>query len=60
MLSSIMGISFRSTMDMDANIYGMNFNEFELTSMIENIIKIDMKDNVNFEFNKAETIREDN
>lgn len=55
-----MGISFRSTMDMDANIYGMNFNEFELTSMIENIIKIDMKDNVNFEFNKAETIREDN
>lgn len=60
LLSAIMGISVRSTMDMDANIYGLNFEESEITKMVSDIIQIDLNDNTAFEFNKSEIIREDN
>ncbi len=60
LLSSIMGINIRSTMDIDANITGMDFNETEIRKLLNEIAVIDLNDNVTFKVGKEKTIREDN
>ncbi len=60
LLSSIMGIKMRSTMDIDANITGMNFNEEEIKKLVSEIASIDLNDNVTFIVDKEDVIREDN
>lgn len=60
LLSSIMGIDIRSTMDIDANITGIDFSEDKIYRLVQDIVSIDLKDNVTFEIDKAEAIKEDN
>ena len=60
MLSSIMGIDIRSTMDIDANITGVNFDLSEIQKMINTIVNISIDDGVTFEIEKSEPIKEDN
>lgn len=59
LLSSIMGIDLRTTMDIDANITGMDFGQDEIAKMISEITKIDLHDNVTFELHAIEPIKED-
>lgn len=60
LLSSIMGIDIRSTMDIDANITGMDFSEDKILELVQDIILIDLNDNVSFEIDKSDPIKEDN
>lgn len=60
LLSSIMGIEMRSTMDIDANITGMDFTEEQIKKLIENVSLVDLNDNVSFSVDKENVIREDN
>lgn len=60
LLSSIMGINIRSTMDIDANITGMDFSEDKILKLVQDIISIELNDNVTFEIDKSEPIKEDN
>lgn len=60
LLSSIMGINIRSTMDIDANITGMDFSEDKILKLVQDIISIELNDNVAFEIDKSEPIKEDN
>jgi len=50
----------RTTMDIDANITGMNFEESAIKEMINKIISIEIDDNVIFEIDKNMPIKEDN
>lgn len=60
LLSSIMGINVRTTMDIDADVIGMNFEKDEIEKMIKEIISIDIDDEVEIILDKVEDIREDN
>ena len=60
LLSSIMGINVRTTMDIDADIAGMDFKKDEIEKLINEIIKIDLKDEVEIILDKVEDIREEN
>lgn len=55
-----MGINMRTTMDIDANIAGMNFEKDEINEMIDDILSIKIDDNVIFEVEKNVPIKEDN
>ena len=50
----------RTTMDIDANITGMNFEKSAIEEMINKIISIEIDDNVIFETDKNMPIKEDN
>lgn len=50
----------RTTMDIDANITGMNFEKDAIGEMIDKIISIEIDDNVTFEIDKSVPIKEDN
>lgn len=50
----------RSTMDIDANITGINFTEEKIKELVEEIAAIDLEDNVTFTVDKSNIIREDN
>lgn len=50
----------RTTMDIDANITGMNFEKDEINEMIDDILSIKIDDNVIFEVEKNVPIKEDN
>lgn len=60
LLSSIMGINIRTTMDIDADVTGMNFEKDEIEKMIREIIQININDEVEIILDKVEDIREDN
>lgn len=49
----------RTTMDIDANITGMNFEKSTIEEMINKIISIEIDDNVIFEIDKTMPIKED-
>lgn len=50
----------RTTMDIDANITGMNFEKDGINEMIDDILSIKIDDNVIFEVEKNVPIKEDN
>ena len=50
----------RTTMDIDANITGINFEKNAIEEMINKIIFIEIDDNVIFEIDKNMPIKEDN
>ena len=58
LISSKIGISERTTMDMDTTITGINMEEDELERVIREILLIDVGDGIKFEFEKFEIIRE--
>ena len=59
LISSIIGIDNRSTMDMDTTIKGFKLDKENLTNILQQIIKIDIEDNIKFEIIDIENIRED-
>ena len=58
LISSIVGLSSRSTMDMDATIKGYPVNEDSVRKMIEDIIAIKVDDDISFELKSVGEIRE--
>ena len=59
LLSSIMGIDTRTTMDMDTCIKGLSLTDAELYKVLEEILNIDVNDGVKFEIRNSEPIREE-
>lgn len=59
LLSSIMGLNMRTTMDIDADVTAVNFEKEALKEMIDEIISIDLKDDVKIELVRIEDIREE-
>lgn len=59
LLSSIMGISTRTTMDMDACVKGLNLTDEELYKVLNEILNIDIKDGIKFEIKNSEPIKEE-
>ena len=59
LLSSIMGIDTRTTMDMDTCIKGMNLTDEQLYEVLIEILNIDVNDGVKFEIKNSKPIRED-
>lgn len=58
LLSSIMGINMRTTMDIDIDITGINFEKDVIEKIIGEIIEIDVNDGVTILLNKVEDIKE--
>ena len=59
LISAIVGIDLRNTLDMDATIKGFNLNEENLKQILEEIISINLTDNVSFEILMIKDIREE-
>ncbi len=59
LISSMLGIAERSTMDMDVTVRGINMDENTVTQAVNNILNINGNDGINFVFKKIEPIRED-
>lgn len=59
LISSMLGIAERSTMDMDVTVKGINMDENTVTQAVNNILDIDGDDGIRFVFKKIEHIRED-
>lgn len=58
LLSSIMGINLRTTMDIDTNIIGINLDKEELLKIFNEILNINVWDNIIFEIEKVEDIKQ--
>lgn len=59
LISSIIGIDSRSTMDMDTTIKGFRLDIETLTKILKEVFDIDVGDNIDFKILKVENIRED-
>jgi len=59
LIAAMVGIDARSTMDMDATIKGQTLSKTELTAIIEEILKIQIKDGAIFSLQGIEEIREE-
>ena len=59
LLSSIMGIDLRTTMDMDTTIVGIEMNQEELKRILIEILSIDVNDNVRFEYISTSKIKDE-
>jgi predicted nucleotidyltransferase component of viral defense system len=59
LLSSIMGIDTRTTMDMDTCIKGINLTDEQLYEVLKEILNIDVNDGVKFEIRNSQPIREE-
>lgn len=57
LLSSIMGIDTRTTMDMDTCVKGINLTDVELYEILNGILNINVEDNVKFQITNSEPIR---
>ncbi|MBO5349917.1 MAG: nucleotidyl transferase AbiEii/AbiGii toxin family protein [Clostridia bacterium] len=58
LLSAMLGIDSRSTRDMDISIKGITILKDEMVNILNEILSIDIKDNVNFEIVDVTDIRE--
>jgi len=59
LITSMVGIDARTTMDMDATIKGQSLSKSELTAIIEGILDIQLNDAAVFSFQSVEEIREE-
>ncbi len=59
LISSMIGIAQRTTMDMDTTVRGISMKEENIKAIINEMIAIDVEDGVEFQFVKIEPIRED-
>lgn len=57
LLSSIMGIDTRTTMDMDTCVKGIDLTDTELYEILNEILNINVEDNVKFQITNSEPIR---
>lgn len=58
LLSSVMGIDMRTTMDIDTNISGVTFTKETLEGIVNTIIDIDIDDGITFHIRTIEEIKE--
>jgi predicted nucleotidyltransferase component of viral defense system len=58
LIAAMVGLDTRATMDMDATIKGLQVNEQTIREMFEEICKIELDDDVIFEFRRIGEIRE--
>jgi len=58
LISAMLGISSRSTMDMDATVKGFALTEENATRILEEICQIPLEDGITFTLRKIELIRE--
>jgi len=59
LISSMIGIDERTTIDMDTTVRGISMEETEITSVILEILSLDVDDGITFAFRRIEPIRED-
>lgn len=59
LISAIVGIDLRNTLDMDATIKGFSLDKENLINILEEIISIDVGDNVTFEILTIKDIRDE-
>lgn len=59
LISAMLGIDSRTTMDIDTTIRGFSLSEERLEKVIKEICELDIKDNVRFKITKIEPTRED-
>lgn len=59
LISSVIGISERTTMDMDTTVRGIQMEEDEIVKAVKEIISVDVGYGINFEYESIEPIRED-
>lgn len=59
LISSMIGIGERTTMDMDTTVRGIQMEEDEIVKAVKEIISVDVGDGINFEYESIEPIRED-
>ena len=59
LISSMIGISERTTMDMDTTVRGIQMEEDEIVRAVQEILSVDVGDNIDFVYQGIESIRED-
>ena len=59
LISAILGMSSRSTMDMDTTVKGFELTEENASKILNEICAIELDDDITFKMNKIELIRED-
>ena len=59
LISAILGMSSRSTMDMDTTVKGFELTEENASKILEEICAIELDDDITFKMNKIELIREE-
>lgn len=59
LISSMIGIAERTTMDMDTTVRGIDMTEENIKKIIKEIFAIDVGDGIIFNFDRIEPIRED-
>ena len=59
LISAIVGIDLRNTLDMDATIKGVSLTEQNIKNILDEIISIDVGDKVTFEIEMIKDIREE-
>ena len=59
LISSMIGISERTTMDMDTTVRGIQMEEDEIVRAVQEILSVDVGDNIDFVYQGIEPIRED-
>lgn len=59
LISAILGMSSRSTMDMDTTVKGFELTEESATKILEEICAIELDDDITFNMKKIELIREE-
>ncbi len=59
LIASMIGIAERTTMDMDTTIEGLPMTEQEMERIVKEILAIDVGDGICFEFQRIQSIRED-
>lgn len=59
LISSMIGIDFRTTMDMDTTIKNLPLNEESIKDLFEQICAINADDNISFSLDRVEPIRKD-
>ncbi|MBQ4560057.1 MAG: nucleotidyl transferase AbiEii/AbiGii toxin family protein [Tyzzerella sp.] len=59
LISSMIGIGERTTMDMDTTVRGIQMEEDEIVRAVKEILSVDVGDGIEFEYQSIEPIRED-
>lgn len=59
LISSMIGIGERTTMDMDTTVRGIQMEEDEIVKTVKEILAVDVGDGIAFEYQSIEPIRED-
>lgn len=59
LISSMIGIGERTTMDMDTTVRGIQMEEDEIVKAVKEVLAVDVGDGIAFEYQSIEPIRED-